>query len=175
MRRSYSGSTSHTSRRPSGTATGGGRRRWRGRERSNVERNFGTSSPSGDAIVSCQVLRWGVESDYAGAPYDIVVGADVVALPYDPVALARTFHTLSGPWTRVYVSGKARLAGPHVAFKGEMVRLFARVPRVDEPRSWLRSPGVFISCHMDGEMAAQSRWVTVVATRGDVTTSRVKR
>ncbi len=131
--------------------------------RSNVERNFGTSSSSGDAIVSCQVLRWGVDSDYAGAPYDVVFGADVVALPYDPVALARTFHTLSGPWT-----------GPHVAFKREMVRLFARVPRVDGPRSWLRSPGVFIGCHMDGEMAARSRWVTVVATRGDVTTSRVK-
>ena len=122
----------------------------------------------------CQVLRWGVESDYAGAPYDVVVGADVVALPYNPVALARTSYTLSGPRTRVYVSGKARLAGPHVAFKGEMVRLFVRVPRVDGPRSWLRSPGVFISCHMDSKMAAQSRWVMVVATRGDATTSRVK-
>ncbi len=96
-------------------------------------------------------------------------------MPYDPVALARTFHTLSGPRTRVYVSRKARLAGLHVAFKGEIVRLFTRVPREDGPRSWLMSPGVFISCHMDGEMAAQSRWVTVVATRGDTTTSRVKR
>jgi hypothetical protein len=28
---------------------------------------------------------------------------------------------------------------------------------------------------MDGEMAARLRWVTVVATRGDATTSRVKR
>jgi hypothetical protein len=142
---------------------------------SNVERNFGTSLSLGDAIISCHVLRWGVESDYAGAPYDIVVGANVVSFPYDPVALARTFHTLSGSRTRAYVSGKARLAGPHVAFKGEMVRLFARVPRVDGPHSWLRSPGVFISCHMDGKMAARSRWVTVVATRGDTTTSQVKR
>ncbi len=54
------------------------------------------------------------------------------------------------------------------------MRLFTRVPRVDEPHSWLRSPGVFISCHMDGKMAVQSRWVTVVATRGDATTSWVK-
>ncbi len=123
----------------------------------------------------CQVLWWGVESEYPGMPYDVVIGADVVALPYDPVALARTFHTLSGPWTRVYVSVMARLAGPHVVFKGEMVRLFARVTRVDGPRSWLRSPGVFISCHMDGEMAARSGWVMVVATRGDATTSWVKR
>jgi hypothetical protein len=57
---------------------------------------------------------------------------------------------------RVYVSGKARLARPHVAFKGAMMRLFARVPRVDGSRSWLRSLGVFISCHMDGKMAARS-------------------
>ncbi len=106
----------------------------------------------------CHVLRWGIESDYARAPYDAVVGANIVSLPYDPVALARTFHTLSGPRTRVYVSGKAPLAGPHAAFKGEIARLFVRVPRVDGPRSWLRSPGVFISCHMDGEMAARLRW-----------------
>ncbi len=71
--------------------------------------------------------------------------------------------------------GKAGLAGPCAAFKGEMVRLFARVRRVDGPRSWLSSPGVFISCHMDGKMAVGSRWLTVVATRGDATTGRVKR
>jgi hypothetical protein len=120
------------------------------------------------------MLRWGVESDYAGAPYNAIVRANIVSLPYNPVALAWTFHTLSRPRTRVYVSGKARLAGPHVAFKGEMVRLFARVPRVDGPRSWLRSPGVFISCHMDGKMSAHLRWVTGVATRGGATTSQVK-
>ncbi len=60
--------------------------------RSNVERNFWIPLSSGDAIVSCRLLWWGVKSNYAGAPYDVVVGADVVALPYDPVALARTFH-----------------------------------------------------------------------------------
>jgi hypothetical protein len=69
------------------------------------------------------------------------------------------------------VSGAARLAGLHMAFKGEMVRLFARVPRVDGLCSWPKSPGIFISYHMDGKMAAQSRWVMVVATRGDATTS----
>ncbi len=119
-------------------------------------------------------LRWGVKSDYAGTPYNVLIGTNVVLLPNNPVALARMFHTLSGPWTRVYVSGKVQLAGLHVAFKGEMMRLFARVPRVDGPRSWFRSLGVFISCHMDGKMAARSRWVTVVATRGDTTTIWVK-
>ncbi len=75
---------------------------------------------------------------------------------------------------RVYVSGKAQLSRPHVAFKGAM-RLFARVPRVDGPRSWLRSLGIFISCHMDGKMAAQLQWVMVVVTRGNATTSQIKR
>jgi hypothetical protein len=55
------------------------------------------------------------------------------------------------------------------------VRLFTRVRRVDGPCSWLRIPGVFISCHMDGMMVARSQWVMVVATRGDATTSWVKR
>jgi hypothetical protein len=55
-----------------------------------------------------------------------------------------------------------------------MARLFARVRRVVGPRSWLMSLGIFISCHMDGKMAARSRSVMVVATRGDTTTSRVK-
>jgi hypothetical protein len=59
--------------------------------RSNVERNFLTPSSSGDAIISCRLLWWGVESNYAGAPYNVVVGADVVASPYEPVALARMF------------------------------------------------------------------------------------
>ncbi len=112
--------------------------------------------------------------DYAGAPYNVVVGANIIALPYNPVALARTFHTLRALPKRVYVSGKARLAGPHKAFKGEMVRLFARVPRVNGPRSWLRSPSVFISYHMDGKIAVQLRWMMVVATRGGATSSRAK-
>ncbi len=60
--------------------------------RSNVERNFWMPSSLGDAIVSCRLLWWGVESNYAGAPYNVIVGADVVALPYNPVALAQMFH-----------------------------------------------------------------------------------
>ncbi len=60
--------------------------------RSNVERNFWMPSSSGDAIVSCRLLWWGVESNYAGAPYDVVIGADVVVSSYNPVALAQTFH-----------------------------------------------------------------------------------
>ena len=60
--------------------------------RSKVEHNFWMPSSSGDAIVSCRLLWWGVKSDYAGAPYNVVVRADVLASPYDPVALAQMFH-----------------------------------------------------------------------------------
>ncbi len=76
--------------------------------------------------------------------YGVVIRANVLALPYDLVALVWMFHKLSGPWMRVYVLGKARLARPHVAFEGEIVRLFARVRRVDGLHSRLRSPGVSI-------------------------------
>jgi hypothetical protein len=49
------------------------------------------------------------------------------------------------------------------------------VCRVDGLHSWLMSLGFFISCDMDGEMAARSRWMTVVVTRGDTITRWVKR
>ncbi|KAL3770739.1 hypothetical protein ACHAW5_001456 [Stephanodiscus triporus] len=90
------------------------------------------------------VLRWGVEDDYGDVPYDVVIGADVVTSLYDPVALARTIHALSGPRTRVYVSGKARLDRPHEVFEGEMGRLYANVRKVERPCSRLRSPNVFV-------------------------------
>jgi hypothetical protein len=59
---------------------------------SNVERNFWMPSLLGDAIILCRLLWWGVKSNYAGAPYNLVVRADVVPSPYNPVVLARTFH-----------------------------------------------------------------------------------
>ncbi len=56
-----------------------------------------------DRLVPCAAI--GIKSDYTGMPYDVIIGANVVVLPYNLVALARTL--LSGPWTRVYISGKA--------------------------------------------------------------------
>jgi hypothetical protein len=49
-------------------------------------------SSLGDAIVLCRLLWWGVELNYAGAPYDVIIRADVIASPYNPVVLARTFQ-----------------------------------------------------------------------------------
>ena len=126
----------------------------------NVARNFTTgggeniptTSPDWDAdhksmgTISSRVLRWGNESDYQGAPYDCIIGADIVTNLYDPVALAQTIHALSGPNTRVYISGKARLDKPHEEFDVEMQRLFESVTKIraDSIHSQLKSPNVFI-------------------------------
>lgn len=96
--------------------------------------------------ISSRVLRWGIESDYQGAPYDCILGADIVTNLYNPVALAQTIHALSGPNSRIYISGKARLDKPHEEFDVEMQRLFESVKKIqmDGIYSRLRSPNVFI-------------------------------
>ena len=94
--------------------------------------------------VFCRVLQWGVDSDYINAPYDVIIGADVVTSIYDPIALAQTFYALSGPQTKIYISGKTRLDKPHEIFEMEMKRLFVSVIKIDKPNSRLRSPNVFV-------------------------------
>jgi hypothetical protein len=89
-------------------------------------------------------LRWGVHSDYINAPYDVIIGADVVTSIYDPIALAQTFYALSGPQTKIYISGKTRLDKPHEIFEMEMKRLFVSVIKIDKPNSRLKSPNVFV-------------------------------
>jgi len=122
----------------------------------NVKRNFfgDTDKSSADdemitghdgkakGTISSRVLRWGFEEDYAGAPYDVIVGADIVTSLYDPVALAQTLHDLSHSNTRIYISGKSRLDKPHEIFNTEMNRLFEKVEKVTDVNSKLRSPGV---------------------------------
>ena len=126
----------------------------------NIKRNFFGEDDSSSAddemitghdgkakgTISSRVLRWGVEEDYAGAPYDVIVGADIVTSLYDPVALAQTLYDLSHSNTRIYISGKSRLDKPHEIFNTEMNRLFEKVEKVTEINSRLRSPGVFVIC-----------------------------
>ena len=80
--------------------------------------------------ITSRVLRWGIQEDYQGAPYDVIIGADIVASLYDPVALAQALYALSGPDTRIYISVKARLDKPHEDFDVEMERLFERLRRL---------------------------------------------
>lgn len=141
--------------------------------RRNVELNFSTGAATDDALdddsrkalytyegtvgegdfegaklalgrVSASVLRWGIEEDYREAPYDIVVGADVVASLYDPVALAYTLHALCHEKSTVYVSYKGRLTGPHEQFEAKLGQLFRRVERIQPRDCRNRNPDVFI-------------------------------
>jgi hypothetical protein len=111
-----------------------------GDDESRKNENFNTTNSN----VSCRVLQWGVTSNYINAPYDVIMGADVVTSIYDPIALAQTFYALSGPHTKIYISGKTRLDKPHEIFEMEMKRLFVSVRKIDVPNSRLRSPNVFV-------------------------------
>ena len=93
--------------------------------------------------AEAKVLRWGEQTDYDGAPYDIVFAADVVASLYDPVALAHTFYDLCGPNSKVFLSYKRRLDEPHKVFEDELKRLFQFVETI-KPMSRNKNPDVNI-------------------------------
>jgi hypothetical protein len=100
---------------------------------------------SSSSLVSARVLRWGVEQDYChDEPFDIVLGADVVASLYDPLLLAQTIHSLCHDKSIVYVSYKGRLTGPHEQFQTALSELFEHIEilRPDDCRN--RNPDVFI-------------------------------
>ena len=79
--------------------------------------------------VTARVLRWGVESDYEDGPYDVIIGADIVASLYNPIALAQTLYALSSKTTKVFLCLKYRLDKPHELFETELVKLFRVVER----------------------------------------------
>lgn len=92
--------------------------------------------------ISASVLRWGKPQDYQQV-YDIVLGADVVASLYDPIALADTMHALCHDESIVYVSYKGRLSGPHEHFEERLSSLFEKVERI-RPISRNKNPQVWI-------------------------------
>ena len=119
---------------------------------SDEERGLLTFLDGGKAkgTVTSRVLRWGVKEDYfldnqkqEEQVYDVIIGADIVASLYDPVALAQTLHDLCGPTTKIYISSKSRLDKPHEIFDAEMARLFDKVEKT-VPCSRMRNPNVFI-------------------------------
>lgn len=113
-----------------------------------------TAANYAKGTASAHILRWGTPDDYKIAPSnDVIIGADIVASLYDPIALAQTLYDLSGPTTKIYISSKSRLDRPHELFWGEMECLFERVEKVfnvcydssGDEKSWsrLRNTGVF--------------------------------
>ena len=115
-------------------------------ESSLLRQKYGDKLSKSQGAAEAKVLRWGVESDYEGAPFDVVFGADVVASLYDPIALANTFYNLCGPDSKVYLSYKGRLEEPHQLFEAELKRLFSKVERIEPPNIYSRNknPGVCI-------------------------------
>jgi hypothetical protein len=111
-----------------------------------LRRKVGSELFVSQGSAEAKVLRWGVKSDYEGAPFDVVFGADVVASLYDPIALANTFYDLCGPESNVYLSYKGRLDEPHLLFEAELKRLFSVVKRIEHPNihSRNKNPGVSI-------------------------------
>ena len=115
-------------------------------ENSLLRQKYGSEISRSQGTAEAKVLRWGVESDYEGAPFDVVFGADVVASLYDPIALANTFYNLCGSESKVYLSYKGRLDEPHLLFLAELKRLFSKVERIEPPNIYSRNknPGVYI-------------------------------
>jgi hypothetical protein len=128
----------------------------------NVTLNFGAQSTIDDLLSSddqhilyggepsiapgtceARVLEWGPQPA-TQTKYSIILGADVVASLYDPVALAETIHGLSLPETQVYISYKGRLDGPHERFEKRIEELYTNVERRVSPQSRNKNPGVYI-------------------------------
>ena len=106
-------------------------------------RNEIKDAKSSLGTVSASVLRWGVKEDYRQR-YNVVLGADVVASLYDPIALAETMHALChDESSAVYVSSKSRLTAPHEQFEERMRQLFEKVECV-RPTSRNKNPQVWI-------------------------------
>jgi len=130
--------------------------------RSNMALNFGRpdrKSVHGDTIdetmtvmnydgrcrgtAEAKILRWGHEEDYKGAPYDVIVGADINASVYDHDALARTLHALAGPETKIYIAYRTRMDDVVTAFGQCLAGLFEKF-EVVAPISRNKNPGVLV-------------------------------
>lgn len=104
---------------------------------------FGNEPTVTMGTCEARILEWG-QQPTTQKTYRFILGADVVASLYDPVALAETIHQLSSTDTIVLISYKGRLDGPHERFEEKMHELFREVqPRVP-PLSRNKNPGVYI-------------------------------
>jgi predicted nicotinamide N-methyase len=120
----------------------------------NITNNFsGTASlPTGQrnlkgkSPVIGQVLDW---AEVAGSrewhsKYDVILGADVVASLYDPVALAKTIHALAHRESLILLTFKERLSTMHRQFESEMTNLFEDWTIQEPSHSRNRNPDVKI-------------------------------
>jgi hypothetical protein len=122
----------------------------------------GTSSHPpccGCCQVTASILPWGdLQAEAQHGQFDVVLGADVVASLYDPVALAQCLYRMlrsDDDNNKVYIAYKERLSTRHRQFEAELARWFDTVTVLDplqlqmSPRSSLpacrnRNPDVKI-------------------------------
>jgi hypothetical protein len=104
---------------------------------------FGNETTPRIGTCEARVLEWG-QQPTTQKTYRFILGADVVASLYDPVALANTIHQLSTTDTIVLISYKGRLDGPHERFEQRMQELFREVQSRISPLSRNKNPGVYI-------------------------------
>lgn len=131
----------------------------------NIELNFGSRDELRDHVnpvlgeylakdhsngevrgsATASVLRWGdKEQEMSFGTFDVVLGADVVATLYDPIALSETIAQLSHSRTVVYVSFKERLSSVHRQFESAMKAIFAVVDFVHPKNGRNHNPDVRI-------------------------------
>lgn len=126
----------------------------------NVQRNFNNAScdrnprngladeveiscdKTSQGLVSAQVLDWSDISNIE-TPYEIIIGADIVASLYDPVALADTIHRLAHEQTQVYISFRERLSSIQRIFEQEITKRFT-ILDIQMPISRNHNPDVRI-------------------------------
>ena len=99
---------------------------------SNASLNF--PSPLPLSSLRLAPLTWGSDDllPSHSRSYDVVVGADVVASLYDPVALARCIWNLCHEKSVAYISFKGREDTFHNAFEEEVRRIFMVVDMVKQ-------------------------------------------
>jgi predicted nicotinamide N-methyase len=117
----------------------------------NIQRNYYSESYAGETFlkeyqiakyenkyqfppsqnIRAIILDWDDPSPLQGrrddVSFDVILGADVVASLYDPIALAHTIHNLCNASTVVYISFKERLSEIHRKFEMEMKRIFDEI------------------------------------------------
>lgn len=87
-----------------------------------------------EKTVNVDVLAWGCRQDEERhGLFDIVVGADVVATLYDPLALVETISRLCHEESQVFISFKERLSSLHRQFEEDMRSHFAMVGILHQP------------------------------------------
>lgn len=100
--------------------------------------------------ISCFSLDWDEVTKSSSSfsacnqTFDIVLGAELVASLYDPIALAHTIHALTHDQSTVYIGMKDRLDTVNRQFEAAMCDLFVDVETNIRPATRNRNPYTWI-------------------------------